>query len=336
MFSQVVFVFANILLILAGAISLADESRYYVYLVKNIPVQSTNCHEQAQALAARFQELTGSSEVTGRCESMTENGLTVKIKYLAIQPIESLSTAAEIGFPGQGYEFSTRRRCEAEIPKETSFFKELTGNEPLIVFCRYKENYYGRQRWALVIEGFGHSPLKPQWSSSLFPGRPTTTQLDTIVNDVRTRLNHSGLNVRFPFLQDNENGLRLTVLYYGVYGEQITSFSVAEINSLADCEYEKQELNQLQQNDPSVTTLGYCIDNPYHRGADLVLVVDVTRWHQIKHAVENFTGYEDCKQRKTSLIAYYRDVLKDPIVGGFCTQYGPSWKLNLVVKRNVN
>ena len=69
MFSQVVFVFANILLILAGAISQADEPRYYIYLVKNIPVQSNNCHEQAQALAARFQELTEANEVTGRCLS---------------------------------------------------------------------------------------------------------------------------------------------------------------------------------------------------------------------------------------------------------------------------
>lgn len=311
-------------------VSLAREPRTYAVWLRYIPAQEKNCHELAQELAVRFTQITGLAG-TGRCQAITKKGMTVEIRYVASEALELISSIPEIGFPGEGFEFGSRRQCEAQIPSEEAAFEKTTGQKPVMAFCNFQENYYGRQRWALVMYGFGNTPLRPQWASSLFPGQPSAAQAQQILEDVKTQLNHSQLDVRLPFLQDGDNGhLRLTLMYYGRYGEQVKSFSLSEINSLTECENEMQELRKLQQSNPNVTTLGYCVSNPYHRGADLVAVIDVTRWYQVKYAVETFTSYDDCRNQRPTLVPYYQNVVKDPVVAGFCTQYGSDWKLLLI------
>lgn len=313
-------------------LSIAREPRTYAVWLRYIPAQEKNCHELAQELALRFTQITG-LEGAGRCQSITKKGMTVEIRYVANEALELLSSMPEIGFPGEGFEFGSRRQCEAQISSEEAAFEKTTGQKPVMAFCNFQENYYGRQRWGLVMYGFGNLALRPQWASSLFPGQPSSAQVQKILDDVKTQLNHSQMDVRLPFLQDDDKGhLRLTLMYYGRYGEQIKSFSLAEINSLTECENEMQELRKLQQTNPAITTLGYCIHNPYHRGADLVAVIDVTRWYQVKYAVESFTGYEDCRNQRPTLVPYYQNVVKDPVVAGFCTKYGSEWKLLLIEK----
>lgn len=305
----------------------------YVYLVREIPVLERNCHEEAARLASRFTDLTGLT-ATGRCEKLSTKGADIAIRYEATEALSPVRTSAEIGFPGRGHEFSSRRKCEAELPGESAFFKETVGKEPLVAFCRWDETYYGLQKWALVLEGFGTPTLLPQWASTRFPGRPTQEQTAVLVQQVKNVLTSSQAQVRFVFLQEDEHGaLRLTVHYWGRYGEQLQALSLAEVNSVSDCAVALEDLQQINASVPEIKTVGLCVANPYARGANLVAVVDVTQWHALKQAVETFPSYSECASQKDSLVDFYKNQLGDKILAGFCTRWGNDWKLNLVEKR---
>lgn len=318
---------------LGPCLLLAGESRTYQYLAKDLPVMGTNCHEQAKNLALKFTALTQLPS-TARCYAVTKEGVDILISYQASEPLQVVSSSAEIGFPSQGYEFSTKEQCEREISTEVESFKTLTGMEPLLAFCRSKENYYGRVRWALVVEGFGKTSLRIAWASSLFPGQPNREQVQRIKKEVQSELSNDAVQVRHVFLQDDDHGhLRLNVNYYGKYDEQIQAFSLSAVNTLSQCEEALNEMEELKSKSPNVKTLSYCVNNPYRRGVDLVSVIDVTRWHRLRQSAELFTTYEECHSAKPALLEVYKSSYPEKILGGFCTEWGSNWKINLIEEK---
>lgn len=322
--------FFLLVLILLPCLLWGDEVRTYQYLAKHLPAAGTNCHEQAKNLALRFTALTQLPS-TARCYAVTKEGVDILISYQASEALQVVSSATEIGFPSQGYEFSNREQCEREISSEVESFKSLTGTEPLLAFCRGKENYYGRVRWALVVEGFGKASHRIAWASSLFPGQPNREQVQRIKKEVQSELSNDAVQVRYVFLQDDDHGhLRLNVNYYGKYDEQIKAFSLAAVNTLAQCEEALAEMEGIQSKKPSVKTLSYCVNNPYRRGVDLVAVVDVTRWHRLRQSAELFNSFEECHSAKPALLEVYKSNYPEKILGGFCTEWGSNWKLNLI------
>ena len=316
------------------SLSLSAHANPYVYFIREFPVQERNCHEDAEKLAQKFTALTG-LPAGGRCEALTKKGADVSIRYEASEPLTQLNNVAEIGFEGRGYEFTTRKKCESELPREMEFFKEMTGREPLVGFCRYDETYYGLQKWALVIEGFAASnALVPAWASSRFPGQPTSEQVQQVIQAVKTSLSNDQVKVRFVFLQPSEHGhLRLTVHYWAKYSEQLVGFSLAEMDSVADCSVALKDLEKVQLLKPQIKSVGLCVNNPYTRGADLVAIIDVTRWHSRKQAVETFANFADCASQKETLISFYKNKFGDKILAGFCTRWGSDWKLNLLEEK---
>lgn len=310
------------------AVASVAQARPFFYLAKKTPAHpAPQCHQDARELALKFTQITGFS-AQGECRSVSAEGNDLLIRYEAEDALEVLSTAPnDLDFPGRGYEFSSRRECEGQIETENQFFKEQTGVEPLLSFCRFRENYYGLKRWALVVESVGSSGLKPLWASSLFPGKPNEQQIQQIKEQVKKSLANSTLLPRFVFLQEDEHGhLRLTVMYYGKYHEQLKAFALANLERLEDC---APALSDLQKLD----TLGYCIHNPYRRGADLVAIVDTTQWHQIRQSVESFKTFSECQTQREGLIEFYKTSLGYKILTGFCTEFGPAWKINFLEAR---
>jgi hypothetical protein len=307
----------------------AQNTRSFVYWARQVPTTSKNCHEQAKDLAVRFTQVTGLA-ATGRCESASSKGNDLTIHYESAFPLEVVSSAPDLGFPGQGYEFNNKDQCEKEIADEIRAFKELTGNEPLLSFCQSKENYYGLVRWALVMEGFGKADTKISWASSRFPGQPSRELVQKIKSEVKAQFLNS-VKVRHVFLQDDEKGqLRLTVNYFGKYGEQIKAFALAEVNTLAQCQVSLREMQEISANQPQIITLSYCVNNPYHRGADLVVILDVLRWYTLRQSAESFKSYEECHAAKPALLDTYQSHYPEKLLGGFCTEWGSFWKVNLL------
>ena len=328
------FALVGILLGLGNVPSADASSRSFVYWAKKIPASNQNCHEQAKALAERFTQITGLS-ASGRCESITQKGNDLSIRYESSIPLQVMTTVTEIGFPGQGYEFSTQAQCESKIPEEVEVFRKITGNEPLLKFCRGQENYYGLVRWALVVEGFGNSDKKSSWASSLFPGQPPRGLVEKIKNETQLEFSDAVTNIRHVFIQDDEHGhLRFTVNYYGKFDEQIKAFSLASVNNLSECEEAQSEMQRVKSQSQQIKTLSYCVANPYHRGADLVAVVDVTRWYETRQAAETFSSYEACAIEKENIIKIYQTNYSEKVLGGFCTKWGSHWKINLLEVRS--
>jgi hypothetical protein len=242
-----------------------------------------------------------------------------------------LTSATEIGFPGQGYEFASKAECEGEIPGDVEVFRAKTGRDPLLSFCRSQENYYGRVRWALIVEGFAKVEAKNSWASSLFPGLPKNDLIVQIKNDVKAEFTDLVTDVRHVFLQDDERGhLRLTVNYYGKYDEQLKAFSVASIGSMAHCLDAHNEMERIKNETSGVKTLNYCVDNPYDNGADLVVIADVTRWYSLRRSAETFKTYDECALARGPLLNVYRSNYPETILGGFCTEWGSNWKVNIL------
>jgi len=325
----------NRIMILIGVLvmgqnSLARENRLQAYLAKQIPVTSKNCHEQSSELAQNFSRLTGIA-AAGRCESTSSKGNDILISYEATEPLNVVTSATEIGFPGQGYEFTTKSQCENNLPGETKAFRDLTGTDPLLTFCRSQENYYGRVRWALIVEGFGKTDKKIAWASSLFPGQPPKELMLRVTSDIKNTFSDASMTVRHAFLQDDEHGhLRLTVNYFGKYDEQIQTRSLASVNTMTQCELALADIQSISNADKNLKTLSYCVINPYSRGADLVIVIDVTKWYRLRQAAESFKSYADCAAARMGLLDLYRSHYPEKILAGFCTEWGPDWKINLL------
>jgi hypothetical protein len=318
------------IIVLTGQISFAAELSPQAYLARQIPASSANCHDQAAELSRKFTVLTG-LQATGQCEATSPQGTDILIRYQASEPLNVVTSAAEVGFPGEGYEFDSNANCSNHLAGEVQSFATLTGHEPLLAFCRKQENYYGRVRWALIVEGFGSSDKKISWASSLFPGKPSSVLASRVTSDVKNTFTDSFTNVRQVFLQDDEHGhLRLTVNYYGKYDEQIQAHPLASVNTMDQCELALSEMRKISADNPAVKTLSYCVNNPYSLGADLVIVLDVTRWYRTRQAAETFKTYEECAVAKPGLIETYRSHYPDTILGGFCTEWGADWKITLL------
>jgi hypothetical protein len=300
------------------------------YFARKVPPSGANCHEQAKDLARRFTTLTG-LQASGSCEASDAAGHDFLIRYEASEPLDVLTSETEIGFPGQGYEFSSKADCDRELPRDVEVFRSKTGTEPLLSFCRSQENYYGRVRWALIVEGFATLEAKNSWASSLFPGLPKSDLVAQIKSDVKSKFTDNVTEVRHVFLQDDEKGhLRLTVNYYGKYDEQLKAFSIASIGSMAHCQEASNEMERIKSQATDIKTLSYCVDNPYRRGADLVVVIDVTRWYSLRQSAETFKTYDECATARASLLDVYRSNYPERTLGGFCTEWGSNWKVNIL------
>ena len=307
-----------------------NPQKNYAYFARKVPAAQTNCHEQASQLAARFTEITGLA-ASGRCEAVTSEGNDILIHYVASEPLEVITSATEIGFDGQGYEFATKAQCEAEVSGELEFFRQVTGKEPLLSFCRGKENYYGRVRWALIVEGFAKLDKKNAWASSRFPGLPSSSQVQQIKNDVESTFTDAVTSVRHVFLQDDEKGqLRLTVNYYGKYDEQLKAFSLSSVTTMSQCQQALAEMESIRSQTSNIKTLSYCVNNPYDAGVDLVVVADVTRWYELRQSAETFKTYDECAAAKNPLLDVYRSHYPETILGGFCTEWGSNWIINIL------
>jgi hypothetical protein len=306
----------------------------YAYFARKVPASQTNCHDQASQLADRLTQITG-HEASGRCEATTTEGNDILIRYEASEPLEVITSATEIGFDGQGYEFSTKAQCEAEVSGEVAFFTRVTGKEPLLSFCRGKENYYGRVRWALIVEGFAKLDKKNAWASSPLPGLPTSDQVQQIKNDLKSEFTDSVTSVRHVFLQDDEKGqLRLTVNYYGKYDEQLKAFSLSSVTTMGQCQQALAEMEAIRSQTTNIKTLPYCVNNPYDAGVDLVVVADVTRWYELRQSAETFKTYDECATARNPLLDVYRSHYPEAILGGFCTEWGSNWKINILELRS--
>lgn len=331
---RVMFNFILIFSVAVGLSSLAQELKPYAYLAKNVPaISGENCHSQAKQLAQKFSKITG-WESTGTCQAIRPEGNEILIRYNAPEAVEKISSVPDLDFPGRGYEFSTKSECEAELANESSVFQKNIGADPLLVFCHSRENYYGLRRWALVLEGFGKTKSPLAWSSSLVPGCPSAKQIENIRRAAKEKLIQEGLDVRFVFIQEDERGhLRLNALYYGQYNEQLKGFSLASVNTLDQCFQALQDFEKLETNHPEISSVASCINNPYSRGADLFVVANVLRWFDLRHAAESFKTYEECQSDKNRLVDFYKKEVSPAVLEGFCTEWGPEWKVNLVQVR---
>ncbi|MFM8269089.1 MAG: hypothetical protein ACKN9V_02785 [Pseudomonadota bacterium] len=316
---------------LVSGVVYARELRTYAYLAKDLPSSpGENCHFQARALAERFSNLTG-LPASGTCQNIDAKGNDIVIRYQAEEPLNVVSSLPDLDFPGSGYEFSSQAECEAEIQKEQTVFQEVMGKAPLLAFCRFKENYYGLRRWALVLEGFSNSKTRLAWSSSLIPGRPSDRQIARIKSAVKEKLNRPGVNIRFVFVQEDERGhLRLTIQYYGDYHEQLKGFSLSGVDSLEACGQGLHDFNAMEKTVPQFVTVSDCFNNPYRRGADLFVVVDVLRWFKFQQSAESFASYDQCRIEKDRLVEFYKKEVAPSVLEGFCTEWGSHWKINLL------
>jgi len=325
-----------VLLALSPLVSLGDETKDYSLFLRGLSVVDQNCHSLAKELAEKLSALTLLPS-EGRCVALEGDRADVVIRYRASAPLNFSVSSPDLDFPGRGYEFATRRACESQLESEKAYFKSVQGTEPLLVFCRSRENYYGLRRWELAIYGMAQSNIQPRWASSRFPGRPSSSQIEQILSDVKMKFNSPEMNVRFVFLQGSDQGeLRFTAMYYGQYGEQLKAFSLAQVDSLSQCEEQMQDLRTVQNADPKKVTLGYCVNNPYSRGADLVAIVDVVNWYQLRHAVESFKNFSDCDSQKDRLVQFYQKEVGENVLAGFCTEWGSEWKLSLISTRRTS
>lgn len=314
----------------AGSSFADSNTRSYGYFARGVPASSENCHAQAAELARKFSQITGVS-ATARCESDSQNGRDFLFSYQASEPLNVLTSAPEIGFPGQGYEFSSKAQCESLISEEAQVFRTVTGTEPFLTFCRGKENYYGRVRWALIVEGFAKLEKKNSWASSLFPGLPDGDLISRIKSEIKSEFSDAVTSVRHVFLQDGEHGhLRLTVNYYGKYDEQLKVFSLSSVTTMSQCHAALTEMERIKNETSHIKTLPYCVPNPYDGGVDLVTVMDVTRWYQLRQSAETFKTYEECAAAKGPLLDVYRSNYPQTVLGGFCTEWGSNWKINIL------
>jgi hypothetical protein len=319
------------LLFAVSGMAPAREPRTYSYLARKVPsVLGENCHIQAKSLAQRFSKLTGLT-ATGSCYAIQPEENDLLIQYQASEPLNVISSVPDLDFPGRGYEFSTQGECESEIEKEKLTFQLETGSQPLLAFCPARENYYGLKRWALVLEGFGNQQTQLAWSSSRVPGRPSAEQIEKIRAATKEKLTRQGVNVRFVFIQEDEKGqLRLNTLYYGRYNEQLKGFSLASINSLEDCHQALQDFQRVETAHPHLSSIASCISNPYSRGADLFVVVDVLHWFQLKQSAESFASYSQCASEKNHWVDFYQKEVSANTLEGFCTEWGSDWKINFI------
>lgn len=306
----------------------SEERQWYSYLARKVP--ASDCHAQAKALAERFTKITGLL-AQGSCDEIHSDGNDLLIRYQAPNPLNLISSVPDLDFPGRGHEFSSEIECLTQIEQEKSIFLSEIGAEPLFAFCRAKENYYGLRRWALVIEGFSDTKNKLAWSSSLVPGRLTATQVEQLRIAVREKLNRNGVNVRFVFLQEDEKGqLRMNILYYGRYPEQLKGFSLAYLDSMEHCTGALQDFRRVETAHPEIVSVVSCIDNPYRHGADLFVAGNVLGWFRIRQSAEHFANYYECQTEKNRLLNLYQTQVSGAILEGFCTEWGPSWKINFI------
>lgn len=329
MFKQLNLLFISIFLMAASL--QGAEPRPYSYLARKVPQGSAdNCHSQAKLLAERFAKITGLS-AKGSCYSIEPEGNDLLMKYQANEPLNVISSVPDLDFPGRGHEFSTQAECEAVVEREKSVFQNEIGSEPLLSFCRVRENYYGLQRWALVLEGFKNSKTELAWASSRVPGRPTKDQIEQLKVSVKDKFTRSGINVRFVFVQEDEKGqLRMNILYYGRYSEQLKGFTLASVNSLEECSQALRDFQQVDGAHPEMPSAATCIVNPYSRGVDLFVAVNVLNWFHLRQSAESFTDYSKCQSEKNQLLSLYQKEVSANILEGFCTEWGPTWKINFL------
>lgn len=301
----------------------------FLYLLYGYPKTDRSCHIEAKELAERFALMTRTT-ASGECKSISEAAYDIAIYYEANEQLPIVTTYGDVTPIDRLHIFKSQSACEQNLSVELQYFKEKTGLEPFLAFCDVYVTYPQEKSWAIRIDAFGSSSVKPFWTDSFMlghvDGMSETGAEDLITSTYRS----AGIDVRLTNLREDYQGVRQLVMLH--YSERPLNIKIKLLASNLDSREQCQtELNQLAgiipENTP-VTT--FCANNWHIQTFDVLGVVELQSWFKSRNSAEKFERYSECAANREELLRLYRDTVGRNVLAGLCSKIDGVWRLSML------
>ncbi len=291
----------------------------FSYLIKNHPAQPKGCHETAADIGARFQQATSIVPTRSRCMEETELGYRIEISYTAEKPVELVSTSKAWGsITGIG-RYATIANCQAAMDQEAKIFVEETGLKVALNFCARDGLSGGKNVWYPRIDGFGTAKRTPQMSTYHFFGVPKGIDGPTIRERIFAGLRARGIRpVALVFRSHMAYG-DAAVHYYGEDRINLELIEATKVATLEQCEAQNLELAAAYVGHANPPLVHYCglplIGNEFELN-----VLFTGKYPEVRSSSEKFKTFADCEAERSTLVTFYKQTLKLPILLGLCSR----------------
>lgn len=311
-----------------SAFAETNNTRFF-YLLYGYPKTERNCHIEARELAARFALMTGTT-ASGECKSISDAAYDIAIYYEADQQIPIVTTYEEVTPIDRLHIFKNQSACEQNLSVELQYFKEKTGLEPFLTFCDVYVTYPEEQSWAIRIDAFGESKLKPFWTDSFMLGKVDGMSETAAEDLITSTYRNAGVDVRLTNLRNDYQGLRQLAMLY--YSDQPLNIKIkllaSNLDSREQCQAELLQLAGIVPENAPATT--FCADNDHIQTFDVLGVVELGSWFKSRNSVETFKKYSDCAASREELLRLYRDTVGRNVMAGLCSRIDGAWRLSML------
>lgn len=315
--------------------ALALKSLFFYNVYDYPAIQGKDCEEVVYSLGENLKENYEVSVIETACvwddaNLRPENTWIFKIKYEAQTELNVVSTrnTADILQPET---YFTKEECETALAAEVLIFKEKTGLNPFIYFCKPPlfSDGYSKSTWGLVIDSFGQAAKYPYTSVARLSQKPRNKiELDRKILNFYSGKNQDVVQI---FAKQEVGLYNISIRYYGKAGLRLKYQNVIDYGKKNECEADSAHLNAKIVSDAYITAV--CTED--NTGASLGILTEETDKHRIYKHPNKYEKIEECKAAVVEIIDKYNSIGKN-MVAGLCTYDWHSKKYSPVLIERLN
>jgi hypothetical protein len=276
------------------------------------PDTEGNCTKTAQAMAARFGQLTG-ARIRDSQGDYGRDGvgcdITIHYESPALLHIESTLGSADPfeGMPLPQSLYMSQADCEAALPAQIALFQSQTGLTPFAAYCYHEGDRSGMGpdlEYTLRIDGFGDPKAHVWVYDEVLDGGRQSLPVD-LAAQIQSRLNAHGIAVAGVTVRGDLFGIvpTLHIVYYAKQRLPIGPYPIT-VPTDADCESLVPIAEDLftRIGEPPLVT--YCKPSVAGVAYPQVMVWQVSDTHPgIRSAPRKYRSYAECEDARDGVIA---------------------------------
>lgn len=288
------------------------------------------CLPIAKRIGEDMARVTGVKVLRSVCEAEDESGYKIVVSYEAAEPLQAVTTAVH-RYGGSGFgAYKTPDECKAALPGEIEAFKQATGLEPVASYC-FKDPLARDEAWSIRIDSFGQAQLNPDVRSALVFTYPQGWTKEQFTGHIKSQLHKQGVNVRTVAWRPDSGYATVEVGYYAAERMDLKFEEAAKVNTKAECETQKAEVDRVLAGRSPEPLIHYC-GSTMIGGWELAWMFKDAPSVKTVKASEEFKSYSACMAGREKVVAYYRESMGHSVAGSLCSyevlDYG--WRVVLL------
>ncbi|MFA5141317.1 MAG: hypothetical protein WC728_19025 [Elusimicrobiota bacterium] len=297
---------------------------------EHYPKDAGACVSIAKRIGEDMARVTGVKVLGSVCEGEDETGYKIVVSYEAAEPLNLVSTAKH-RLMGSGFgAYKDPAECKAALPGEIEAFKQATGLDPVAAYC-FQDPLARDDAWSIRIDSFGRAKLDPDVQYVLVFTYPQGWTRERFTGKIKSQLEKQGVNVRTVAWRPDSGYATVEVGYYAAERMELKIEEAAKVDSKAQCEAAKAEVDKLLAGRTPEPLIHYC-GNTMVGGWELAWLFKGAPSLKTVKASEEFKTYDACMAGRRKVMDYYRESMGHSVAGSVCSHevLDYSWKVILL------